>query len=146
MGRLFDAVASIADIVHVSSFEGETGLRMEQYVDEYITTIFPFEINDGVINLQPMIQSMVKMEDKKEIISAFFNTLVEIIFEISADYPALPLLFSGGVFQNKTLVKYISKRCKSENINYYFQNDTAINDGGIALGQAWFALHKVIDI
>ncbi len=42
MGRLFDAVASFADIVHVSSFEGESGLLMEQYVDEKITESFPF--------------------------------------------------------------------------------------------------------
>lgn len=142
MGRLFDAVASFADIVHVSSFEGESGLLMEQHVDNNITKIFPFDINDGIINLHPMIESMIQMKDKKEIISIFFNTLVEMIFHIATEYPGLPLLFSGGVFQNKVLVEKISRRCKSENISYYFQNEISINDGGIALGQAWYALHQ----
>lgn len=143
VGRLFDAVASFADIVHVSSFEGESGLLMEQYVDENITNSFPFELNNGIINLQPMVESMIKMKDKKEIVSTFFNTIIEIIFNIAKKHTELPMLFSGGVFQNKVLVEKISKRCKAENRTYYFQNETAINDGGIALGQAWYALHNL---
>lgn len=143
MGRLFDAVASFADIVQVSSFEGESGLLMEQYVDESITDIFHFEIECGIINLQPMIKSMVKMEDKQIMVSTFFNTVTEIIFQIAQKHPALPLLFSGGVFQNKVLVEKISRRSNKENRTYYFQNETAINDGGIALGQAWYALHDL---
>lgn len=143
MGRLFDAVSSFADIVQVSSFEGESGLLMEQYVDEKITEIFPFEINNGIINLQPMVESMIKMKDKKEIVSTFFNTIIEMIFHIAKKHTELPLIFSGGVFQNKVLVEKISKRCKAENRTCYFQNETAINDGGISLGQAWYALHHL---
>ena len=143
MGRLFDAVASFADIVQVSSFEGESGLLMEQYVDENITDIFHFEIKCGMINLQPMIESMVQMEDKQRMVSTFFNTITEIVFHIAQKHPTLPLLFSGGVFQNKVLVEKISRRCKQENRISYFQNETAINDGGIALGQAWYALHDL---
>jgi len=142
MGRLFDAVASFADIVHVSSFEGESGLMMEQYVDKDITESFPLEIDNGIIKLQPMVQAMIKMEDKKAMVSLFFNTVIEMIFHIAKKYPEFPLLFSGGVFQNKVLVTKITRRCKEENRSYYFQNETAINDGGIALGQAWYALHQ----
>jgi len=141
MGRLFDAVASFSDILHVSSFEGESGLMMEQYVDASITESFPFEIDEGMITLQPMVEAMAKMEDKKEIVSTFFNTVTEMIFQIAAKYPVLPLLFSGGVFQNSVLVEKISRRCTKEDHSCYFQNETAINDGGVSLGQAWYALH-----
>jgi len=141
MGRLFDAVASIADIVHISSFEGESGLIMEQYVDEMITKSFSFDIDNGIIDLHSMIQEMMQIENKAELVSIFFNTIIEMIFHIAAQYPELPLLFSGGVFQNRVLVEKISKRCQEENRTYYFQNETPINDGGIALGQAWYALH-----
>ena len=146
MGRLFDAVASMADLIHISTFEGESGLLMEKYVDKNITQTFPYEINDGVIDLQPMIKAMVQKKDKVEIISSFFNTLVEIIFHIRVDHSQLPLVFSGGVFQNRVLVEKISRRCKDEKLEYYFNSETAINDGGIALGQAWFALHQDRDI
>jgi hydrogenase maturation protein HypF len=143
MGRLFDAVASFADILHLSSFEGESGLVMEQYVDESITDIFPFEIDNGIINLQPIVKSMVQMEDKQLIVSTFFNTVTEIVFHIAQKHPTLPLLFSGGVFQNKVLVEKINRRCNKKKRTAYFQNETAINDGGIALGQAWYALHAL---
>jgi len=145
MGRLFDAVASFADIVHLSSFEVESGLMMEQYVDESITESFPLDINNGVVKLEPMIQAMVAMEDKRAMVSLFFNTVIEMIFQIAKKYPEFPLLFSGGVFQNKVLVTKIIRRCKEENRTCYFQNETAINDGGIALGQAWYALHQKSD-
>lgn len=141
MGRLFDAVASFAELVHLSSYEGESGLVMEQHVDESITDIFHFEIDKGMINLQPMVRSMVQMEDTQRIVSTFFNTVTEIIFQIAQKHPTLPLLFSGGVFQNKVLVEMIIRRCHKEDRAFYFQNETAINDGGIALGQAWYALH-----
>ncbi len=143
MGRLFDAVASFADIIHESSFEGESGLIMEQYVDERIIESFPFDIDNGIINLQPMIEAMIKMKDKKEIVTRFFNTVTEMIFQIATKYTTLPLLFSGGVFQNKVLVEQISRRCEKEKRTCYFQNETAINDGGVALGQAWYALHHL---
>ena len=141
MGRLFDAVASFANILHVSSFEGESGLMMEQYVDESITKIFPFEIDNGRITLQPMVEAMIRMEDKREIVSTFFNTVVAMIFQVAEKYPSLPLLFSGGVFQNRILVEKISRRCEDEKRSYYFQHETPINDGGVSLGQAWYALH-----
>jgi len=143
MGRLFDAVASFADIIHISSFEGESGLKMEQYFDACITTSFPFEIQNNVIVLEPMIRAMIKMKDKKEIVSTFFNTLIEMIFHIATQHPGLPLLFSGGVFQNRVLVAEITKRCEKEKRICYFQQDTALNDGGISLGQAWYALHHL---
>jgi hydrogenase maturation protein HypF len=90
-----------------------------------------------------MIHAMIKMKDKKEIVSTFFNTLIEMIFHIATQHPELPLLFSGGVFQNRVLVAEITKRCEKEKRTCYFQQDTALNDGGISLGQAWYALHHL---
>jgi len=141
MGRLFDAVASFADIVQVSSYEGESGLKMEQYVDAAITRHFGYRIEEGVVDLEPMLRAITEMTDRVEIVSMFFNTLTEIICDIAAKYPELPLVFSGGVFQNRVLLERIARRCREMERSAYFQNETAVNDGGIALGQAWFALH-----
>jgi len=143
MGRLFDAVASLSNINHISSFEGESGLKMQSHVDETISQSFTFTINDGVIELEPMIHEIIKMNDSVKTVSMFFNTLVEIIVEISSLHPDLPLIFSGGVFQNKTLLHKIEKRFKEMSCRIYYQNETSINDGGVSLGQAWFALHNL---
>jgi hydrogenase maturation protein HypF len=143
MGRLFDAVASLSDIVHISSFEGESGLKMEAHVDASITQGFEFIITDGLIDFEPMVREIITMRDRVKMVSMFFNTLVKIIEDIAFRHTELPLVFSGGVFQNKVLVEKIEKRFKELGRNVCFQNETVINDGGISLGQAWFALHNL---
>jgi len=143
MGRLFDAVASIANIVHVSSFEGESGLKMQSHVDSSNTRYFDFTVTEGIINLEQVVREIIMMKDTTEMVSMFFNTLVEIIVEISNIYPELPMVLSGGVFQNRVLIEKIVKRTKELRRNVYFQNATSINDGGISLGQAWYALHNL---
>ncbi len=142
MGRVFDAVASLADIVHYLSYEGESGLMMDAFVDETIEEIFPFTIYEGEIDISMMIKAMVAIDDKAVIVSMFLNTVVAIIFRIAKEYPDLPLAFSGGVFQNRVLVEKVQKRCMQESRVFYFQNDTPINDGGIALGQVWYGIHQ----
>jgi len=142
MGRLFDGVASLANICHISSFEGESGLKMEKYMDKNITQSFDIDIADGRIDIRQMILQIIQMKDKVKIISMFFNTLIEIIVEIALKYPKLPLVFSGGVFQNRVLLQKLELRFKMMKRSIYFQNETAVNDEGISLGQAWFALHN----
>lgn len=142
VGRLFDAVASLADIVHHLGYEGESGLMMESLADDVISEVFPFTITQGEIDIRPMIRAIAAMDDKAVIVSMFFNTLVEIIFRTAGEHTDLPLLFSGGVFQNRILVEKVLKRCRQNNRVCYFQNDTPINDGGIALGQAWYGIHQ----
>ncbi len=143
MGRLFDAVASLVNISHISSFEGESGLKMQSHVDEKITQSFTFSIDEGVISVESMIREIIQMKNSVKIVSMFFNTLVEMIVEIASLHPELPLVFSGGVFQNKVLLQKIEKRLKKMKRSLYYQNETSINDGGVSLGQAWFALHNL---
>ena len=73
----------------------------------------------------------------------FINTLVKIVASV-AKKEKLEVILSGGVFQNKTLLEIIIKELKKEKIGYYHQQQTAINDGGIALGQAYYVLEKGI--
>jgi hydrogenase maturation protein HypF len=52
------------------------------------------------------------------------------------------VILSGGVFQNKTLLELVIKKFKTEDIIYYHQQHTPINDGGISLGQIKYYLEK----
>ena len=71
------------------------------------------------------------------------DTLGKILDEIAAKFPELPLLFSGGVFQNRVLVEKIIEKSKQMERLACFQHETALNDGGISLGQTWYALHNL---
>ncbi len=143
MGRLFDAVASLSGIIQFSSYEGESGLKMEACVDSSNTGCFDFSITGERIELEAMVREIVNMKETGEIVSMFFNTLVEIIVQVSRQHPTLPVIFSGGVFQNKVLMQKIAQRMQEEKRSFYFQNKTPLNDGGISLGQAWYALHNL---
>jgi hydrogenase maturation protein HypF len=132
VGRMFDAVASFADLLQFQSYEGEAGLLCEQNYKPSITQVFEYKILDGIIDIE------FDFFDK-EIVSKFMNTLIKIVIDI-AKKENKEVILSGGVFQNKRLLELLIKELDEEKIKYFFQQDTAINDGGIALGQAYYYL------
>lgn len=133
VGRIFDAIASFADLLHVQTYEGEAGLMCEMNYNPDIKECFVYKIVDGMIDIKYDLFD-------KNIVSKFINTLVKIIYDISKKED-LQVLLSGGVFQNKTLLELISKKFDKSNVNYYYQIETPINDGGISLGQIYYLLY-----
>ena len=133
-GRLFDAAASLIGINQVISYEGESGLMLEELYDKNIKETYPFKIKDGIIDFCPLIKEMIKENDKNKAVSKFFNTLIEIIAAIYKNYSNLPLVASGGVFQNRVLLELLLERFP----NIYLPSKIPPNDGGIALGQIAF--------
>ncbi len=142
VGRLFDAVASLTGIAQVLGYEGESGLLIETEVHSEITDTYDYKIVDGIIDWKPMLSAILNEASQKDVAAKFINTLCTIIVDIAHKYPELPVVLSGGVFQNRYLVEQLLKQFKKERIRYYIQTDTPINDGGIALGQLYYALHK----
>jgi len=130
IGRLFDAVASLTDICQVMSFEGESGMRMEEFYDKTIQDFYLFEFENGIIDILLLIEDIVQEDDIVIAISKFFNTLVEIIYRIYKKYN-LPLVLSGGVFQNRILLELILDKIPTA----YVSKIVPPNDGGISLGQ-----------
>lgn len=134
VGRLFDAVASFANLCQYQSYEGEAGLLCEAHHDTEITEYFEYTIENGVIDIK------FDFHDA-EIVSKFMNTLKAIIVDI-AKKEAKEVILSGGVFQNRTLLEAALDGLKEEKIGYYVQEQTPVNDGGIALGQVYQYLLK----
>jgi len=130
VGRLFDAVASLTGICQVMSFEGESGMMMEEYYDASLTEFYPFGFEEGVIDILPMIKAINQEANPQIAVSKFFNTLLEIIDTLYKKYK-LPLVLSGGVFQNRVLLGLILEKIPTAIIS----NQIPPNDGGIALGQ-----------
>jgi hydrogenase maturation protein HypF len=112
------------------SFEGESGMKMEEYYNDSIREYYPFIIEKKEINILPIIREIVKEDDRYIVISKFFNTVVEIIYIIYKKYN-LQMILSGGVFQNRVLLQLILDKIPTATIS----NKIPPNDGGIALGQ-----------
>jgi len=139
VGRLFDAVASFANISQLISYEGESGLLIESYYDESIKEIFTYTINDGIIDIKIIDFIETHNCDKKLLCSMLINTLVHIVLNISNKH-TLDIILTGGVFQNKILLSKIIKQLRSENKRYFTPSSIPTNDGGISLGQIYYAI------
>ena len=130
VGRLFDGVASLTGLCQVMSFEGESGMLMEEFYDASITGHYSFLFKKDKIDIKPMIKEISQEKNRTRAISKFFNTLVEMIEVLEQEYQ-LPLVLSGGVFQNRVLLDLVLTRVPTAII----ANQIPPNDGGIALGQ-----------
>lgn len=146
IGRVFDAIASLCDIIHENAYEGETGRRLEELYNPEIKESFDYTVLNGIINLSPMIRDFIRLLHAKEYVrvaTGFINTIVAIMEEFAGLYPDLPIILSGGVFQNKTLLSLVVDHLEKKGRKVYFQEQTPINDGGIALGQLYYAHHLI---
>lgn len=152
MGRLFDAVASLVECVQILDYEGQSGMRLEALYDESV--VEAYEINAGdhygtayhQIELEPILWQIIKDQQSgrsnTDIVSRFFNMLVNLIDIVAGRFKTYPVVVTGGVFQNQTLLKLLCQRFEHKEQALYFQQKTPINDGSIALGQLWAALHR----
>jgi hydrogenase maturation protein HypF len=144
MGRLFDAVASLGGFVQSLDYEGQGGMMMESFVDDSITEPFAFEVSEGGTDFSQMIKEIVALsnhDDAKTVIaSRFISTVVAILSYYAIRYPELPIVIGGGVFQNRALMARLYRRFGAG--RFYAQQQTPINDGSIALGQLYYAIHN----
>ena len=143
VGRLFDGVYSLCGYVNPLGYEGESGLILESLCTKNNTQeTYSYTLKDEVIDYEEMINQIVLEESSEKIAKKFINTLVKIILDIVKIYPKLPIVLSGGVFQNKVLVSQLTKALNKCDRKYYMQNKIPINDGGLSLGQIYYALNK----
>lgn len=114
---------------------------MESFVEDSITEPFAFEVKDGMIDLSPMVSEIISLEgDKTQIASRFISTIEAIMLYYTTRYPELPIVVGGGVFQNRALMARLYRRFGAG--RFYAQQQTPINDGSIALGQLYYAIHN----
>ncbi len=158
-GRLFDAVASIIGLRQIVNFEGQAAMELE-FLTAGIETEkrYAFYIEDNrqdeenenqncltIINWANIIHEILEdiyQNIPASIISAkFHNTLVEIIVAAAMKIKQKRIVLSGGCFQNKYLTEHAVKRLREEGFHPYWHQRVPPNDGGIALGQTYAAIH-----
>jgi len=143
VGRLFDGVASLSGLCQVQTYEGEAGLLTEWKMQNgkckiengkcKVEDSFDFSLDGGVIEIEWDFFA-------EDLVERFYATLVSIMTDI-AKKESKPVLLSGGVFQNKTLLEFVISEFKKENITYYYNKTIPINDSGVSVGQVWESLN-----
>jgi hydrogenase maturation protein HypF len=147
VGRLFDAVASLLNIVDYNSYEGEAAILMENMVIDYKLSScksYLTSIENGISSKKIIENIGIDFKNgnsKERIILNFLYTLAHLIVEIAKSKEYRHVACSGGVFQNATLVDMLLELVPKE-INLYFHKNLSPNDENCSFGQLMYYLNN----
>ena len=142
MGRMFDAVASLLDMVQVLAFEAQSGMRLESLYEAGHAP-YDYGTKPFVFDWEPMIRAMVATAQDKAHASRFIETIVSYVVNNAKLLSPLPVVLTGGVFQNRALLMRTTQALTQAGMTYYVQQATPLNDASIALGQLYGALFNL---
>jgi hydrogenase maturation protein HypF len=143
VGRLFDAVASLAGVAQESRFEGQAAMLLEREIGSLETSEAYQLSGDAVADWAPLVEQVradAAAGAGRAVISArFHNALAEWIARVAERVGTPQVVLSGGVFQNRYLMEKAASILESRRFTVYTHRQVPANDGGIALGQAVLA-------
>ena len=128
MGRLFDAVSALLGICDYNSYEGQCAILLE--------------------DAAAFAQKHPGAREACDLALSFHERIIDMIIEqcrIARDkYGADQVALTGGTFQNRILMEGVLEKLRADNFKPYYNISVSPNDGGIALGQAYVAMHSKI--
>ena len=163
VGRLFDAVSAILGIRHKSSFEGEASMALEFAAEAYEQKDHEQKQNekrdplvyeeDGhvILNTQLLVQRIVEAKlqgaDSSRLAYWCHEILAEQITAVCVEARNVSgrqkAVLSGGVFQNRLLLRLTEERLTEEGFEVLRHRMVPPNDGGIAVGQAAYGMAQL---
>ncbi len=149
-GRLFDAVASLANVRQKITYEAQAAIEFEALIDDSIRDFYRFDLTKGDIikinwkNLIREIEKDVSAETPVSTIAAkFHNAVANLILNLSRilreKFSLEKIALSGGCFQNAALLKRATALLSENDFEIFTHQKVPPNDGGLALGQAVIA-------
>ncbi|WP_458413769.1 carbamoyltransferase HypF [Schinkia sp. CFF1] len=156
-GRLFDAVSAILGVCTTTTYDGEAAIKLSEQLggtSSLCQESYHYQLNkvgelleiDFSICLLEIVDDYRKGREKKEIIQAFHETIVnacvECIVTICSQFPEdhRKVVFSGGSFHNPFLATKMKRLLEMKGFQVYTHKQVPCNDGGLSLGQlkiAW---------
>ncbi|MFZ1915393.1 MAG: carbamoyltransferase HypF [Dehalococcoidales bacterium] len=151
-GRLFDAVAALAGLSREVSYEAEAAVALEMQAPDRFTKTgiktypYSFEEQNGVtvMKLGELLSAVVDDVRNKVAVSAISLKLHQTVAQItvttcrkiSQQSGIKQVALSGGVFQNRLLLKLIADGLQQSGFQVFTHHLVPCNDGGLSLGQA----------
>ena len=154
MGRWFDAVGALVLGLARASFEGQIAMAWEDVAASEdaapYPVVLPRALADGFaaaeeheIDLRPAVRAAVADHlagvPARTISARFHRTIIDATSTTTARVltasGAGRVVLSGGSFQNRILARGITDALGGDRV--VMARDVPVNDGGLALGQAW---------
>ena len=151
MGRLFDGVYALLASFFQASYDGEAAARLEALApperrarEETCAWPLSFYLDQQGVrrwDTRPLIRRM--MEElhsglsREEVAFRFMDAVCRMaLSQTRALNPGkLPVVLSGGVFQNRFLLEGVSRLLARDGFTVYCHRQVSANDEGICLGQ-----------
>ncbi|HAN04756.1 MAG TPA: carbamoyltransferase HypF [Elusimicrobia bacterium] len=152
MGRLFDAFGFIAGVRAEATYEAQGPMELESLLPARAAGAYKFELRReaGLLELDPAPAIRAAVGDRlagrpPALISARLHSGLALAAAGSVEAAARArglktVCLSGGVFQNRALLEGVTAALRKKGFTVYSNRRVPANDGGIALGQAWYAL------
>ncbi|MCQ2546208.1 MAG: carbamoyltransferase HypF [Clostridia bacterium] len=125
MGRLFDAVSCLLEIKDHNDYEGQCAIMLE--------------------DAAAFARKHPGEDRASDLALSFHERIIDMIMEQCRDIRektgATQVALTGGTFQNKILMEGILEKLRVEDFEPYYNISVSPNDGGIALGQLYVAMH-----
>jgi hydrogenase maturation protein HypF len=163
MGRLFDTIAALTGIRKEIDYEGQAAIELEMAAYDHhrdksaahsksqFDKKYPYHLTEEngveIIKLATLLDAI--MDDllqgipQTEIASKFHTTIAhmtnDICLLIARKNNLNRVALSGGVFQNRLLLRKTAKLLQSNGLRVFTHKQVPCNDGGISLGQAIIA-------
>jgi hydrogenase maturation protein HypF len=152
-GRLFDAVSALIGVRGVIQYEAQAAIDLETVASDAADEIesYPFSVVEqggiSIIKIHDLLAAIINDFHGKTpqavIAARFHNTVARMIMElcqsISAKTGINGVALSGGVFQNRRLLRKARALLESAGLKVYTHRQVPCNDGGISLGQVVIA-------
>lgn len=127
MGRLFDAVSSLLGICQENNYEGQCAILLEDAAARAMKASGVNLTDDLALKFHLDVAGAVLEQCEK------FRT------KTGVNKVAL----TGGVFQNKILMEQSLTLLRKGKFEVFYNISVSLNDGGIALGQTYIAIHHL---
>ena len=158
MGRLFDAVSALLGLCHTSNYEGQAAMalqfaaeRAKISLDETCTFTLK-RANDGRLLLptHALFMELVRQRQAGVAVTTsalyFHRILAKMTVQacqVLRERTGLQVVaLTGGVMQNRLLLSLLQAGLQTEGFQVLRHHLVPPNDGGIALGQAFYAVAK----
>jgi hydrogenase maturation protein HypF len=157
VGRLFDAVSSLADVCHRAGYEAQAALELEAaaasaWEDDISAYTFDIATGPGPAQFDPAPVLRTVVADLRRgtpapVIAARFHrgvarAVAEICRRARRATGLTTVALSGGVFANVLLEEDCTALLAEDGFAVLRHGEVPPNDGGLALGQLVVAAHR----
>ncbi len=155
-GRLFDAVSALVGIRREVNYEAQAAIELEMEIgDAESLDAYPIDLalrdETWIISTKPAFEAIISDIQNNCAVSSisqrFHNGLIEAFVKVAQLIRQNTTLdrvcLSGGTFHNVYLLTNLQRRLEHCGFHVFSHAEVPAGDGGLSLGQAMIAAHRV---